>query len=92
MSLYRLWRGVAGAAALVVATGCGSGTDPDPNPGPPDDQNIEIRNGDVTIVGSLDVPASPGPNPVMVFVPGSGRTTREDDRAALDIALPHGVA
>ena len=28
----------------------------------------------------------------MVFVPGSGRTTRESDKPAVDIALPQGIA
>jgi pimeloyl-ACP methyl ester carboxylesterase len=59
---------------------------------PQDDGTIYVRNGNVTLAGTLDRPATPGPHPVMVFVPGSGRTTREDDRVAVDIALPRGIA
>jgi dienelactone hydrolase len=55
-------------------------------------QNIRVRNGAVTLAGTLDLPAGAGPFPVMVFVTGSGRTTRESDRPAVDIALPQGIA
>ncbi|MGE0441165.1 MAG: alpha/beta hydrolase family protein [Gemmatimonadales bacterium] len=77
-------------AALVGggAVGCGGETAPPP----PDDGNIPVRSGSVTIMGTLDKPATPGPYPVMVFVPGSGRTTREADQPAVDLAVPQGVA
>lgn len=72
--------------ALLTIIACS-----DPSEDPPTG-DVFIRNGDVTIAGTLDTPATPGPWPVMIFVPGSGRGTREDDREALDIALPRGVA
>jgi hypothetical protein len=50
-----------------------------------------VRNGDVTLVGTLDLPPTPGPHPVMVFVAGSGRATRQDDRVAGGILLPQGI-
>jgi pimeloyl-ACP methyl ester carboxylesterase len=74
------------AAALLALASCKDTASPQ------DDRTIRIRNGNVTLAGTLDLPSTPGPHPVMVFIPGSGRTTREDDRAALDIALPRGVA
>lgn len=74
----------AGVGVIVVA--CGNST------GPQDNRTVLVRNGDVTIAGTLDLPTTPGPYPVMVFIPGSGRTTRESDRAAVDLALPNGVA
>lgn len=70
------------------AVACGS-TEPEEEP---DDQHIPIRSGEVTIMGSLDLPTTPGPYPVMIFVPGSGRSTRADDRPAASITLPQGIA
>jgi len=55
-------------------------------------RNIMVRNGSVTLAGTLDLPPGAGPFPVMVFVPGSGRTTREADRPAVDLAVPQGIA
>ena len=59
---------------------------------PQDPDTILVRNGSVTLAGTLDLPSAPGRHPVMVFVPGSGRSTREADRPAVDIALPQGIA
>jgi len=60
--------------------------------GPPAEESIRIPNGDVVLAGEFDRPASPGPHAVMVFVPGSGRGTREDDRAAAELVVPQGIA
>ena len=76
-------------AALFLPSACGGG---DPGPGPEPIGPITIRNGDVTLAAILDVPTTPGPHPVMVFVPGSGRGTKESDQAAVDLALPRGIA
>lgn len=72
--------------ALLTLIACS-----EPSEDPPTG-DVFIRNGDVTIAGTLDTPSTPGPWPVMIFVPGSGTSTRADDREALDIALPRGVA
>ncbi|MGH7602162.1 MAG: alpha/beta hydrolase family protein, partial [bacterium] len=66
-------------------------------PTPPDDApkgagDFSIKNGDVTITGTLDLPSTPGPYPVMIFIPGSGRETREADKPAQSIVLPQGIA
>lgn len=69
----------------------------DDAPTPPDNApqgagDFSIKNGAVTIVGTLDLPATPGPYPVMIFIPGSGRETREADKPAQSIVLPQGIA
>lgn len=51
-----------------------------------------VWNGDVKIAGTLDLPSTGGPYPVMVVVPGSGTETRESDRPVVDIVVPHGIA
>lgn len=67
-------------------------------PTPPGDDapkgagDFSIKNGDVTITGTLDLPATAGPYPVMVFIAGSGRETREADKPAQSITLPQGIA
>jgi pimeloyl-ACP methyl ester carboxylesterase len=54
--------------------------------------DFSIPNGNVTIAGTLDLPSTPGPYPVMIFIPGSGTETREADRPVRDLLLPQGVA
>ncbi|MEW5916082.1 MAG: alpha/beta fold hydrolase [Gemmatimonadota bacterium] len=44
------------------------------------------------MAGLLDLPNVSGRVPVMVFVPGSGTSTKEADREAVDIAVPQGIA
>ncbi len=68
---------LAVADAIEIAQGVGS---------------VFVDNGDVRLAGTLSLPAGTGPFPVMVFVPGSGRTTRESDYAAVEIGLPQGIA
>jgi hypothetical protein len=77
------------ALCLLLASCRDSGGLRDPRGGA---GTIRIPNGAVTIAGTLDLPSTPGAHPVMIFVPGSGRTTRGDDTAAVRIALPRGVA
>jgi pimeloyl-ACP methyl ester carboxylesterase len=83
---------LASIGVVVVACGSATGSEGTPPPTPQDNRTVLVRNGDVTIAGTLDLPSTPGPYPLMIFVPGSGRTTRESDRAAVDVALPNGVA
>ncbi len=51
-----------------------------------------VKNGDVTLAGTLDLPSTPGPYPVMVFIAGSGTADRQSDRSAGGILLPQGIA
>ena len=69
----------------------------DDSPTPPEEApkgagDFSIQNGNVTIAGTLDLPATPGPYPVMIFIPGSGTHTREADKPAQGILLPQGIA
>ncbi|MGH7467781.1 MAG: alpha/beta hydrolase family protein [Longimicrobiales bacterium] len=84
-------RGAIAAAALITGAACTMSGCRD-SAEPQDPNLIFVRNGAVRLAGTLDLPTTPGPYPVMVFVPGSGRTTREADRPAVDIALPQGIA
>lgn len=77
---------------LAALTALACGDDPAAPVAPTGTREITVQNGSVSISGTLDVPTTPGPHPVLVFVPGSGRTTRDDDRAVLSVALPQGVA
>lgn len=72
---------------VAALTGCNESAAPQVQAG-----TIRIRNGDVTLEGTLDLPSSQGPFPLMIFVPGSGRTTRESDRAAVSVPVSQGVA
>jgi pimeloyl-ACP methyl ester carboxylesterase len=76
-----------GVAATIALASC-----PDDPTGPSDTGDVFVRNGSVTLAGTLDLPQGTGRFPVMVFVPGSGRTTRESDKPAVDIAVPQGIA
>src|SRR5262245_19296419 len=84
---FRIIRPVA---VFLLACTCSSSCDDAESPENPG--TIFVRNGSVTLAGTLDLPSTPGRHPVMVFVTGSGRTTREADRPAVDIALPQGIA
>lgn len=80
-------------SAILILAAC-----KDDSPTTPTDEtpkgagDFSIKNGDVTIAGTLDLPTTGGPYPVMVFIAGSGRETREADRPVRDLLLPQGVA
>jgi len=57
-----------------------------------DNDNFTVLNGDVTIAGTLDLPSTQGPHPVIIIVPGSGKTTREAASIATEIFVPQGIA
>jgi dienelactone hydrolase len=77
----------AAAVAFIALTACHHDTT-----APAGDGTVFIKNGAVTIAGTLDLPTGAGPFPVMVFIPGSGTTTRDSDKGALEVALPQGIA
>ncbi len=80
-------------SAILILAAC-----KDDSPTTPTDEtpkgagDFSIKNGDVTIAGTLDLPSTPGPYPVMIFIPGSGRETREADKPAQSVLLPQGIA
>ncbi|NUO79985.1 alpha/beta fold hydrolase [candidate division KSB1 bacterium] len=77
---------------ILAACKNDSPTTPPENDAPKGAGDFAIKNGEVTIAGTLDLPSTPGPYPVMIFIPGSGQETREADRPVRDILLPRGVA
>jgi dienelactone hydrolase len=76
---------------ILVTAGLSACSNPSSAPAP-DDGTIYVKNGAVTLAGTLDLPTGSGKHPVMIFIPGSGRTTRESDKPAVDIAVPQGIA
>jgi pimeloyl-ACP methyl ester carboxylesterase len=86
--LAKIW--FVGIFLFLISCKNDSATEPEPPPEGPGD--FFIKNGDVTIAGTLDLPASKGPHPVMIFIPGSGRETRAADKPVADIVLPQGLA
>jgi len=74
---------------LVFWLGCSE----DNSQSPTDDNgNFAVSNGDITISGTLDLPSTTGPHPVIIIVPGSGRTTREAGSLGKEIFVPQGIA
>jgi pimeloyl-ACP methyl ester carboxylesterase len=78
----------------LILTACknDSPTPPADDDAPKGAGDFSIKNGGVTITGTLDLPSTPGPYPVMIFIPGSGRETREADKPAQSVLLPQGIA
>ena len=77
---------------LLVLASCKKDSLTQNEPAPKGAGDFLIKNGNVTIAGTLDLPTTGGPYPVMIFIPGSGRETREADRPAQNIVLPQGIA
>lgn len=55
-------------------------------------EEVAFQNGDTTLRGSLYVPTGQSPHPAIVFVHGSGRSTRENFRFFADLFARRGVA
>ena len=53
---------------------------------------VTFPSGDVTLFGRLDLPASPGPHPAVVFVHGSGESAATDHCYAGDFFATNGIA
>lgn len=47
-------------------------------PVPYDVEDVRVANGDVTLAGTLTLPATPGPHPAVVLVSGSGPQDRDE--------------
>ncbi|MFC2041907.1 alpha/beta hydrolase family protein [Chloroflexota bacterium] len=70
--------GIAIAILAVGFSGCGGGGIPTVEVTGPIDQTITFQNGEVTLAGTLDLPAGEGPFPAIVTVHGSPPLTRND--------------
>lgn len=79
-------------SAISILSACKNDSPTPPNEAPKGAGDFAIKNGDVTITGTLDLPSTAGPYPVMVFIAGSGRETREADKPAQSLTLPQGIA
>lgn len=94
MNAQKVLHRLALVCAVFILTACknDSPTTPPTEVAPKGAGDFSIKNGDVTITGTLDLPSTPGPYPVMIFIAGSGRETREADKSAQSITLPQGIA
>ena len=54
--------------------------------------DVQFRNGDVTLAGTLITPVSAGPHPAVVRIHGRGKSTRNDFRGLARILAQRGVA
>jgi dipeptidyl aminopeptidase/acylaminoacyl peptidase len=62
-------------------------------PAPPyREAEIDFANGDVTLRGSLLLPATPGPHPAVVLIHGSSTPDRDDFRFYADLFVRRGIA
>ena len=59
---------------------------------PFDIREITVRNGDVTLAGSLVLPPSHGPHPLVVMIAGSGPLTRRSPRYVGELLAAQGFA
>ncbi|MCP3960140.1 MAG: alpha/beta fold hydrolase [bacterium] len=55
-------------------------------------EDVELRSGEVTLGGRLDLPESPGPHPAIVLVHGSGDDAATDFYCYGDFFAAHGIA
>jgi pimeloyl-ACP methyl ester carboxylesterase len=56
------------------------------------EEDVSFTNGNATLSGTLVLPATKGPHPVIVFVDGSGHTVRSELRIFADYFALNGVA
>ena len=68
-------------APLVEATA-------EPGSLPYSEQNVTFENGDVTLAGTLTLPAGDGPHPAVVLVTGSGPQDRDESLAPVSTLKP----
>lgn len=55
-------------------------------------QDVTFTSGDITLAGTLDLPAAPGSYPAVVMVHGSGRSTRDDYAGLVQDFTERGIA
>ena len=54
--------------------------------------DLSFASGDINLVGRLILPAGEAPFPAIIWVHGSGRTTRDEVGSLLDILVDEGIA
>ncbi len=60
--------------------------------GPAMARRLDVRNGTVTLTGTLLLPAGPGPFPAVVLLPGRGNSGREHAASDARLFASHGIA
>lgn len=55
-------------------------------------EDVQFRNGAVTLAGTMVLPATPGPYPAVVWIHGRGKSTRAEFRGFARILAQRGVA
>jgi pimeloyl-ACP methyl ester carboxylesterase len=55
-------------------------------------EDVDVRNGDVALAGTLLLPFGPGPHPAVVMIHGSGPATREVFMPVADMLARNGFA
>jgi pimeloyl-ACP methyl ester carboxylesterase len=71
--------GFTGAFHLRRGTvGISNQSTPEPLP-PYARDEVSFRSGDVSLAGTLSIPASPGPHPAVILLTGSGAQTRDEE-------------
>lgn len=55
-------------------------------------EEVVVRNGEVALGGTLYLPSGKGPHPAVVFIHGSGPSTRENVRFFAELFAHHGIA
>ena len=55
-------------------------------------EELQFRNGDVTLAATLVTPASPGPHPAVVWIHGRGKSDRSGFRGFARILAQRGIA
>ncbi len=56
------------------------------------EEEVSFKNGEVTLSGTLELPATKGPHPAVVIVHGSGPDIRQHYQLFADFFATHGVA
>src|SRR4028118_895031 len=59
---------------------------------PSKEEEVSFQNGNTTLHGSLYAPSGEGPHPAIVFVHGSGPSTRETFRYYAEVMSADGLA
>jgi len=56
------------------------------------EEEVSFQNGDVTLAGTLILPATPAPHPAIVMTHGSGPQPRAGERSLAEFFARHGIA
>jgi pimeloyl-ACP methyl ester carboxylesterase len=72
------WLPVVGLLLLVLVAGCQPIRPVSQPTLPIDAREVTFPNGDITLAGTLTLPATPGPHPAVLLISGSGQQDRDE--------------